>query len=116
MPIDVDVLNFASDSGKIKDLWDNYYNIKAEALAMFGISMNNNNDKKERMTQIEVVGNESIPKITEEARLKERKIFYDLVNEKFGTNITIKSNYNQEEDAKNSELLEESEGVEDGKE
>lgn len=106
LPIDLNVMNFNNDSGKIKDLWDNYKNIEAEALSMFGISMNNNNDKKERMTQIEVVGNESIPKITEDARLKERKIFYDLVNEKFGTNITIKSNYNNEEEPKLAEKLE----------
>lgn len=99
LPMDLDVLNFNSNSGIIKDLWDNYNNLKAETLSMFGINLNSNSDKKERMTQIEVVGDVNLPTLTAEARLEKRKEFYDLVNKKFGTNITVKLNYENPEPA-----------------
>ena len=112
LPLDIDVLNFNSDSGLLKNLWDNYNNLKAETLSMFGINLNSNSDKRERMTEVEVIGDVNLPIITEEDRLKERQYFYDLVNKKFGTNIKVKSRYNNPENVQkiaentnNSEVL-----------
>lgn len=100
MPLDIDVMNFNGDSSLIKNMWDNYNNLKAETLSMFGINLNSNSDKKERMTQIEVIGDINMPQITEKERLEKRQEFYDLVNAKWGTNIKVKSNYNDIEEAK----------------
>ncbi len=101
VPIDIDYMGMNFNTAVIKELWDNYNNLKAETLAMFGINCNSNSDKKERMTVAEVKGDASLPIITENARLEQRKKFYDRVNKKFGTNITIKSRYNSIEDAEN---------------
>lgn len=96
----LEVVDLPNTAERIKDLTDAYNDMLEKTMRDFGINVNTNSDKKERMTQVEVIGNVSLNTLTEECRLQSRKEFIDRVNKKFGTNIVVKSNYNDEEQPK----------------
>ena len=73
----------------IKTLWDYYKNTFNDVLQTLGVQVNDNNDKKERMTTGEVAGNINYVLRTLDHRLEERKKFCDRVNEAFGLNISV---------------------------
>lgn len=75
--------------GSMKELWDYYKNTFNDVLQMMGIQVNDNNDKKERMTTGEVAGNVNYVQRTQDYRLEERQKFCDRVNEAFGLNISV---------------------------
>lgn len=97
MPSALEVVALPDTTTRIKDLTDAYNDMLEKTLRDFGINVNTNSDKKERMTQLEVVGNVGLSYWSEKYRLDERKEFFDRVNKKYGTNITVTSNYTEEQ-------------------
>lgn len=83
------ILNTNVHEGLIKELWDYYKNTFNDVLQTLGVQVNDNNDKKERMTTGEVAGNINYIIRTLDHRLEERKKFCDRVNEAFGLNISV---------------------------
>lgn len=75
--------------GTIKECWDAYKNQYNDVLQTLGVQVNDNNDKKERMTTGEVAGNVNYVLRTLDHRLEERKKFCERVNEAFGLNISV---------------------------
>lgn len=82
-------LNTYPNATPIKDLWDVYKNVYADVLETMGIQVNDQSDKKERMTIQEVSGNLSLVKRTQDFRLEERQAFCERVNEAFGLNVSV---------------------------
>ena len=97
IPNAIEIVDLPNTADRIKDLTDAYNDMLEKTMRDFGINVNTNSDKKERMTQLEVVGNVGLSNLSEQFRLEERKEFIERVNKKFGTNIVVKSNYNDEE-------------------
>ena len=93
----LEVVDLPNTAERVKDLQDAYNDLLEKTMRDFGINVNTNSDKKERMTELEVQGNVGLSNLTEQYRLEARKEFIDRVNAKFGTNIVVKSNYNDEE-------------------
>ena len=94
--------------GILKELWDYYKNTKADVYNDLGFNMNQNNDKKERMTITEVEGDTDLVKIINAYRLRKRQEACENANKLFGTNISVKFRVEDEEhDEKTLKLFEE---------
>lgn len=76
--------------GSMKELWDYYINTRNDVLNELGIITKSNNDKKERMTTTETMGDVDL--ITKELdyQLREREEFCERMNEAFGLNCSVK--------------------------
>lgn len=83
--------------GILKELWDFYMNTKSDVYNDWGVQMNQNNDKKERMTITEVEGNTDYIKIVNAYRLRLRQEACENANKLFGTNINVKFRHQDEE-------------------
>lgn len=83
--------------GILKELWDFYQNTKADVYNDWGIQMNNNSDKKERMTITEVEGNTDFVKIVNGYRLRLRQEAAENANKLWGTNISVRYRYEDDE-------------------
>lgn len=94
--------------GILKELWDYYQNTKSDVFNDWGIQMNQNNDKKERMTITEVEGNTDFIKIVNGYRLRLRQEAAENANKLFGTNISVSFRYEDEEH--DSEILDKMKG------
>lgn len=77
------------ESGAIKEAWDYYINTRNDVLNRLGINTKSNNDKKERMTTTETLGDLEFTQKQQDYRLEERQKFCDRVNEAFGLNISV---------------------------
>lgn len=100
--------------GILKELWDYYTNTKSDVYNDLGFNMNQNNDKKERMTITEVEGNTDFVKIVNAYRLRKRQEAAENANKLFGTNISVKFRVEDEEhDPKALKLLEQEEPNDD---
>lgn len=94
------ILNTNANSTPIKDLWSYYLNTKSDVLQSIGINVNQNTDKKERMTTTEVRGDLELTEKQQDYRLEERQAFCDRVNEAFGLNISVDYKYDPVEEIK----------------
>ena len=83
------ILNTNFHEGVIKELWDYFINTRNDVLNSLGIMTKSNNDKKERMTQSESMGDVDYVNKQQDYRLEERKAFCERVNEAFGLNISV---------------------------
>lgn len=83
------IMNTNFHEGSIKELWDYYINTRNDVLNMLGINTKSNNDKKERMTVGESMGDVEYTEKQQNYRLEERKAFCDRVNKAFGLNIDV---------------------------
>ena len=83
--------------GVLSELWDNYINTKNDVFNDWGVNMNQNNDKKERMTIAEVKGNTDMVKIVNGYRLRRRQEAAEAANELWGLNIQVRYRYEDEE-------------------
>lgn len=77
-------------------LWDNYNNIYDVYKDTFGINNNSQSDKKERLLMDEIAANNEFIDLNIEGRLKERQIFCDIANKKWGLDITVEINKKEE--------------------
>lgn len=94
------IFNTNANSTPIKDLWSYYLNAKSDVLQSLGINVNQNTDKKERMTTTEVRGDLELTEKQQDYRLEERKAFADRCNEAFGLNISVDYKYDPIEEIK----------------
>ena len=76
--------------GSMKELWDYYINTRNDVLNRLGINTKSNNDKKERMTTIETMGDTDYTARLLRTRLKQREEFCERMNEAFGLNCSVK--------------------------
>lgn len=83
----IDVLQTKSDF-LLDKLQDHKNSLMNELLTFLGIN-NNNTDKKERLLVDEVNANNEFILVNIEHMYEERKLACDLINEKFGLNITV---------------------------
>ena len=89
MAIKATTLSTNIESGVIKEAWDYYINTRNDVLNRLGINTKSNNDKKERMTTTETLGDLEFTQKQQDYRLEERQKFCDRVNEAFGLNISV---------------------------
>lgn len=82
--------------GILKELWDYYKNTESDVFNDWGIVMNQNNDKKERMTITEVEGNTDLIKIVNGYRLRRRQEAAENANKLWGLNISVRYRYEDE--------------------
>ena len=82
-----EIFNTGVREGLIKELWDYYTNTHNEVLNDIGIQMNQNSDKKERMTIQEVKGSSQYVERILNHRLQAREESAERFNTLFGTNI-----------------------------
>lgn len=90
-------MNTNVKEGILKELWDYYTNTISDVMNSWGINMNQNSDKKERMTITEVEGNTDFVKLVNAYRLRKRQEAAENANKLFGTNITVKFRHEDEE-------------------
>lgn len=83
----IDVLQTKSDF-LLDKLQDHKNSLMNELLTFLGIN-NNNTDKKERLLVDEVNANNEFILVNIEHMYEERKLACELINEKFGLNITV---------------------------
>lgn len=86
------VLSTGANPNLITALWDNFSNTYDVFKETFGINNNAQSDKKERLIVDEVNANNNAVKISLEMRYKSRKSFCDVVNKKWGLNISVNVN------------------------
>ena len=89
MSLKATTLSTNIESGAIKEAWDYYINTRNDVLNRLGINTKSNNDKKERMTTTETLGDLEFTQKQQDYRLEERQKFCDRVNEAFGLNISV---------------------------
>ena len=90
------------------ELTDVYHDVMNEALTYLGIN-NSNTDKRERLITDEANANNQFIESCSEMFLEARKRACELINEKFGTNISVELRVKKEEPANvENELLSES--------
>lgn len=101
--------------GVLKELWDYYINTKADTFRELGVNMNQNNDKKERMTITEVEGDTDFVSRINEQRLQCRKEACERINKLWGLNVSVKLKHqeNLEKYAENFEENDEEGGQDD---
>lgn len=80
-------------SSLLKELWDYYKNTEDDLLKNIGVQVNQNNDKKERMTETEVMGDVDYINVIRGYRLEQRKKACKLINEAFGLNVDVRFRY-----------------------
>lgn len=97
-------LNTNVKEGILGELFEYYQNTKNDVFNDWGINMNQNTDKKERMTITEVEGNTDFVKIVNGYRLRKRQEAAENANKLWGTNITVK--YRFEDEAHDTEVVE----------
>lgn len=104
-------------AGILKELWDFYTNTKADVYQDWGVQMNNNNDKKERMTITEVEGDTTFIKIVNAYRLAKRREALEIANKRWGLNMKVKFRHEDEEhDESVLELLQKGDEKDEDKE
>ena len=103
------IFNTNANSTPIKDLWSYYLNTKQDVLQSLGVNVNQNTDKKERMTTTEVRGDLELTEKSQDYRLEERKNFCDRCNEAFGLNMSVDYKFDPIEEIK--ELMEAQNGI-----
>lgn len=84
------------------ELTDLYHDVLNEGLTYFGIN-NANTDKRERLITDEVNSNNQFIDSCAQMFFESRKKGWDAVNEKFGTNVTVKLRNVQKEVTKNAD-------------
>lgn len=90
--LEFNVLNTGVKGEILTALWDNYNNIYDVYKDTFGINNNSQSDKKERLLTGEIEANNDFIKLNAEGRLKEREVFADIANKKWGLNIGVSIN------------------------
>lgn len=99
--------------GVLKELWDYYKNTENDVFNDWGIDMNQNNDKKERMTIAEVEGNTEFVKIVNGYRLRKRQEAAENANKLWGLNIKVRYRYEDEtHDTEIAEMIKDKEDKE----
>lgn len=101
--------------GVLKELWDYYINCKADTFRELGVNMNQNNDKKERMTITEVEGDTDFVSRINELRLQCRKEACERMNKLWGLNVSVELKHQEklENYAENFEENEQEGGMND---
>lgn len=94
-------------------LYDYREHLKSQIYEKLGVNSNPATDKKERLLVDEIAANDISTSLTLRARLKERKIFCEKVNEVFGTNISVASPYLEAEEKLENQKEEEDDNDDD---
>ena len=90
------VMTTQLQSSLLKELWDYYKNTEDDLLKNIGVQVNQNNDKKERMTEVEVKGDVDYLDVIRGYRLEQRKKACKLINEAFGLNVDVRFKHETE--------------------
>lgn len=83
------ILNSQVNPDTLRALWDNYNNIFDLYKDLFGYNNNAQNDKKERVLTMEIGANNDTLYSYRQSRLEERQKFADLINSKYGLDVTV---------------------------
>lgn len=105
------VLNTGVSADSISVLWEAFNNEEAYNRDRIGLKNATNLDKKERLLVDEVNSNEEHTELNLDMRLRARQDFCKIVNQEFGTSISVELRNKEEEEGEEDVLEDEEETI-----